>query len=90
MTPQAGDVFLVEVRDARSETTHEVSVPDRVRASMGCEHVPPEELVKASFGFLLAREPSTSILPRFTLDQIGRYFPEYTREMHARFGGDRG
>lgn len=31
--------------------------------------------------FLLDREPATSILPRFSLDVIGRYFPEYPAEL---------
>jgi hypothetical protein len=37
--------------------------------------------VRASFRFLLDREPATSILARFSLDVISRYFPEYRREI---------
>jgi hypothetical protein len=37
----------------------------------------PYLLVDQSFRFLLAREPSTSILRSFDLPDIGRYFPEY-------------
>jgi hypothetical protein len=33
--------------------------------------------VRRSFDFLLEREPSTSILSSFSLEQIGHYFPEY-------------
>jgi hypothetical protein len=36
-----------------------------------------EDLVKRSFEFLLEREPPQSILRRFTLPDIERYFPEY-------------
>jgi hypothetical protein len=36
-----------------------------------------EELVKDSFGFLLAREPKESILKAFDLSVIKRYFPDY-------------
>ena len=42
---------------------------------------PPEDLVRRSFVFLLAREPKESILGRFDLPLIGRYFPEYEREI---------
>jgi hypothetical protein len=34
-------------------------------------------LVQRSFQFLLAREPLTAILPRFRLEDVERYFPEY-------------
>jgi len=37
----------------------------------------PEALVEASFRFLLEREPKESILARFALPVIERYFPEY-------------
>lgn len=37
----------------------------------------PSELVEASFRFLLDREPKESILSRFELGAISRYFPEY-------------
>ena len=37
----------------------------------------PSELVERSFRFLLEREPRSSILGRFGLSTIERYFPEY-------------
>ena len=39
----------------------------------------PERLLEASFEFLLEREPASSILSRFALPEIERYFPEYPR-----------
>ena len=39
--------------------------------------VPPEQLVKDSFEFLLSREPAGSILPEFDLKDINIHFPEY-------------
>jgi len=41
-------------------------------------------LVRESFAFLLEREPATSILREFELTVIGRYFPEYEREIRRR------
>ena len=38
-----------------------------------------EDLVKRSFEFLLEREPPQSILRRFALPDIERYFPEFSR-----------
>ena len=78
---QAGGGFSVKVRGGRSETSHTVSVPDGLANSVGAADVPAEELVRASFAFLLDREPASSILTRFSLDVIGRYFPEYPAEL---------
>lgn len=61
-------------------TTHLVTVqPDYVKKIAG--PAAPEALLRASFEFLLAREPNTSILRRFDLPVIGHYFPEYEREI---------
>ena len=45
----------------------------------------PEALVRRSFEFLLKHERKESILKSFVLPDIGRYFPEYEREI--RKGG---
>jgi hypothetical protein len=44
----------------------------------------PGPLVRRSFEFLLAREPKESILHSFGLSLIGRYFPEFEREIRRR------
>jgi hypothetical protein len=49
------------------------------------EKIEAEKLIERSFEFLLEREPKESILARFDLSVIGRYFPEYEREMKRRF-----
>jgi hypothetical protein len=67
-------------------TSHEVSVPAGFPASLGCGHVAPGELVRASFEFLLEREPATSILRAFSLDVISQYFPGYPAQIRARLG----
>jgi hypothetical protein len=50
-------------------------------ARLAGEKIEPEELVRRSFEFLLEREPKESILSRFDLSVINRYFPEYEREI---------
>jgi hypothetical protein len=57
---------------------HRVTVPAR----FGDENL--ERVVRASFQFLLEREPASSILGEFSLDVIGRYFPEYEDELPRR------
>ena len=44
----------------------------------------PEELIRKSFEFLLEHEPKESILSRFDLTVISRYFPEYEGEIKKR------
>lgn len=78
---QNDGAFAVRVRGPKSETTHTVSVPAGFAEKLGVPDVPSEELVRASFLFLLDREPASSVLPRFSLDTIGRFFPEYQAEL---------
>lgn len=42
------------------------------------------ELIRRSFEFLLAWERKASILPELDLPLIGRYFPEYERELKRK------
>lgn len=65
---------------AASSTTHVVSVPPEYASKIG-NGLKVEKLVQASFEFLLEREPNTSILRRFDLPVIARYFPEYETEI---------
>jgi hypothetical protein len=41
----------------------------------------PERCLEAAFRFLLDREPKESILSRFDVTVISRYFPEFEREL---------
>ena len=69
-----------------STTRHRVrmSRSDLGRLAPGASD--PEDLVRASFEFLLEREPKESILPTFDLNVIGRYFPDFEREITRRQG----
>jgi hypothetical protein len=83
---RADGTFAVTVVEGRGRTSHVVSVDEADRVRLGGAATPAADLVRASFEFLLAREPKESILGRFALPLIGRYFPEYEREMRRRFG----
>jgi hypothetical protein len=72
------------VHSQKTATTHIVSVPAGYPTALGRDQVTPEELVRASFLFLLEHEPATSILRRFSLDQIADYFPDYPHEIGRR------
>lgn len=58
-------------------STHNVRVwaADLTRFAPGTTE--PDELVKASFAFLLERESPQMILRSFDLGDIARFFPEY-------------
>lgn len=76
--------FEVEIRRGATITHHVVSVPVDLAARAGRPDVDPVRLIEVSFEFLLDREPPSSILRRFDLDVIGRYFPEYPQELARR------
>jgi len=78
----AGDEWLVTIKGAVT-THHRVRLSKAELERLG-RGKPVEDLLKESFRFLLEREPNTSILGSFDLSLIGRYFPEYEREIRTR------
>lgn len=80
-----GGVFEVTVAATRT-TQHIVTVADDYATRLTGGKVSVELLVRRSFEFLLEREPNTSILSRFELPVISRYFPEYERTIGAMLG----
>jgi len=83
ITPAGEHAFQVRVD---GQTLHRVTVPQPLIDDLGDRAADLERVVRVSFEFLLEREPATSILPEFSLDVIGRYFPEYERELPRRLG----
>ena len=78
--PLALDLWLVTVR-AKETTEHRVRVRPEELQRLTAGAGTAEELLRASFRFLLEREPNTSILAEFDLPVISRYFPEFEREL---------
>jgi hypothetical protein len=76
--------FRVRVIEGGSESSHQVTLDPKDHAKLAGASVAPENLIRISFEFLLEREPKESILSRFDLSVIGRYFPEYEREIKKR------
>ena len=69
----------VTVRDDRSSSSHDVTVSgdDATRLAAAGDTADVERLLYETFDFLLEREPKESILRRFELPVIERYFPDY-------------
>lgn len=78
---RSGNDYEVTVDDV-TKTTHRVTLRAADLEKLGGGD--PETLIEASFQFLLAREPNTSILREFDLPVIGEYFPEYEIAMRTR------
>lgn len=76
--------FRVRVIEAGSESTHQVTLDPKHYARLAGTAAEPEKLIRKSFEFLLEREPKESILSRFDLSVISRYFPEYEGEIKKR------
>jgi hypothetical protein len=73
--------FEVVVHEGGGESRHHVTM-----TSDACERLAkgahtPERCIEAAFQFLLDREPKESILQRFDIAVIARYFPEFEREL---------
>jgi len=73
--------FEVIVREGKGETRHDVTMSrETCERLTGGKHT-PEGCLEAAFRFLLDREPKESILSRFDVTVISRYFPEFEREL---------
>ncbi len=74
--------FAVRLHDASGESRHRVTMQratwERLR---GASEASPEDVVRAAFAFLLEREPKESILGRFDVEVIPRYFPEFEERL---------
>ena len=75
-----GDRFRVVVGEGGGQTRHEVraGAAELHRLAPG---VAPTRVIEAAFRFLLDREAKESILARFALSDVSRYFPEFERRL---------
>lgn len=76
ITELSKDKFEITVNADRI-TKHVVSVTDQMLLNLTNNKISKEELLNFSFNFLLEREPNTSILSKFDIIVISKYFPEY-------------
>jgi len=76
--------FRVRVIEGKSETSHSVTLKPADYERIAGGKIEPAGLVRMAFEFLLENEPKESILGRFDLPVIGRYFPNFEAEMRRR------
>ena len=81
-------IFLAIVSEVHSGTEHTVELDDEYYRKLTAGRISAEELIEKSFYFLLKRESSKSILSRFNLKIIQRYFPEYEQEIMEEHDGN--
>jgi hypothetical protein len=74
----------VLVGDDADATEHGVSIDRDTLAGLAPMGTTPEELLVASFRFLLEREPRESIMRSFELPVITRFFGDYQSEVARR------
>jgi hypothetical protein len=76
----------VRVSDEAGASDYDVTIhePGRFLPDAGVTDM--DRLVRETFAFLLEREPRASILRRFDLAVVERYFPDYPREIRRRLG----
>lgn len=70
-------VFNVVVSQETGSTRHTVTLPTAYWQQFSEKYSQPEDFVRASFQFLLEREPKESILKHFEVPTIARYFPKF-------------
>ena len=73
--------FEVAVGDEQGESRHQVTMATEMCTRLTQDRCTPEACIEAAFRFLLDREPKESILRRFDVSVIARYFPEFEKEL---------
>ena len=76
ITELSMDKFEITVKADRL-TKHVITVTDQMLLNLTNNKISKEELLNFSFNFLLEREANTSILSKFDIIVISKYFPEY-------------
>jgi hypothetical protein len=75
ITAEDADRYRVRVSDGTA-TEHVVTLTQADQERYAAEAT-PEKLLRRAFEFLLEREPKESILRKFALPEIERYFPDF-------------
>jgi hypothetical protein len=76
-----GYEFRVAVSENRGQTSHQVTLSRGDYEELSAVAEGPNDFVLRCFEWLLGREPKESILPRFDIQEISRYFPTFRDEI---------
>jgi hypothetical protein len=83
---KSGNAVSVTIHGASTDgartTRHQIDISGRDRFVPAS--VDDATLVRACFEFLLMHEPASSIMSRFSLDDIVHYFPDFAGEIGRR------
>ncbi|MCF8335919.1 MAG: hypothetical protein K9H65_04885 [Bacteroidales bacterium] len=74
---QDENTFQVTVEESGSRSSHNVTLDDKYHKKLTGGVISKEDLIKKSFEFLLEKEPKESIMSKFDLTVISKFFPEY-------------
>jgi hypothetical protein len=76
----------VTIDDGRGTTAHDVTVSteDATNLAAAADAADVERLVYETTTFLLEREPKESILRKFDITVVSRYFPDFEPEIRSR------
>jgi hypothetical protein len=88
LASERDDGFEVTLTEGASVSEHHVVVTGTDLAELGLTGHDARLVVEESFRFLLEREPKESIMGRFDLPTIVRFFPDYPDEIRRRMAGD--
>lgn len=76
--------YGVQITEGSVTTGHRVAVPRDFALELGIPDADEAVLVEETVSFLLDREPASAILSEFSLDEVSRYFPDYSEELLTR------
>jgi hypothetical protein len=76
-----GFEFEVVVREPGGESRHHVTMDRSTYERLTGGRHTAQHCLEAAFRFLLDREPRESIMGRFDVTVISRYFPEFEQEL---------
>jgi hypothetical protein len=77
----SGFAFDVIVREPGGESRHHVTMDRAIYERLSAGRHTPQQCLDAAFRFLLDREPRESIMGRFDVTVISRYFPDFERQL---------
>ena len=84
VTETGSDTYLVHVDDNGAMRAYEVFYDDAFHNVITKGRKTKNDVMIASFQFLLERESPNAILPKFDLRDISTYFHDYEEEIRKR------
>lgn len=84
VTPMEPGHFGVQVTEGHETSSVRVAVPDGLLDDLALFDVPAERVVEETIGFLLEREPYSSLQGELDLHSVAGRYPEYYEELRAR------